>query len=429
MEVVNIIHEINDVLEYLYISLFFRLFGYPVYNAVDYQKPQLVSRKYSPNRRDIVNIIIADSVGEAREKFGIDVSAPGNSEYIIVSRFRSETSDENVIKFPDSISDAKACSIFFESIFIKANQLLDVLNAMVEMYVECNIINNYYLTFCALRGEKNIGERIASLRKYCDEYAKYIDSVYDDRLVFASVWLHYLVNRICISMELLPEYNWDIMMKYIHVINNLVNIPACSITLLSGLILDEAKRNVGLTVDFYKSRINEYSYYSMYRLARVYEFQLRDRQNARKWLERSVMSNSRYYKSLYKLAVYSEERYDSEGAYKFYNKVLRVLDPVICRNCWQPTELAYYIKTCGRLRSLNNYSNREAVYEKCGEKIQLLICKISRGENSFIHDLCLFMGNDDGLESLLYKNFKLNANNHLENFFDKDFFEEHKFQI
>ncbi|MGN0181250.1 MAG: hypothetical protein ACI4DP_02390 [Candidatus Ornithomonoglobus sp.] len=429
MEIVNIIHQSSDVIEYVYISLFFKLFGFSIYNSIDAQQSNLLSLEGSISVQEIVNIVIADSVSEAKTKFGLS----DKLKYIFVSR-HGGSENVSIIKFPDlCVGNERNCADFFRKLFSrfedagalkKDDVIFNILNEMIEMYIDCDMLDNFYLPFKLLRSDKNVIKWLRRLYACSEKYSDYIMQR-KDNLAFASINLRFLVNRICTSMKFFPLYDWSIFLEYIDVLNHIATVSVQQIALLSALILDESKRNIGIITDFYKNSMNEYAYYPMYRLARVYEFQLNDVETAREWLELSTRSNGRYYRSIYKLGVYNDERYNYEEALMYYKQTVSVLAPVINEKTWQANEMAYHIKSCARIMKLNRFFNNNELLEEYGEKIQLVTRTIKEKNNAFISHLCKFIGDKDGqIEKMIYNDLAYNANNHMAEFCSVGFYKK-----
>lgn len=423
MDIINIIHEEKNAFEYVYISLFFKLFGIQTYNSVNGTAPKKM-HKSVPNKK-IVNIVILD---KAIEKY--------NENYIYVSSCGVKNISDVVINFPSSLyaDNGNECRAFFEQLLHKLmgiydveqnKELFGIFNEMIEMYIDCDMINNYYLPFSVLRYSDEIKERLDKLYKKSEKYSYYITVNKKNNLTFAAINLKYLVNRICTSMNFFPLYNWDILIKDIEHLNKITNVSAQQITLLAGLILDESRRNVRMMAKFYESNINEYSYYKMYRLGRVYETRFNDRKKASEWFQLSWFSNSNYYRSIYKLGVYNEERYNYEKAALFYNIVIQLLKPVINGECWQPIEMAYCIKSELRRMTVFSHIAHNNMINNYLLNTEKIIKTILEKKNKHLYKLCMFVGDKEGmLKKMLYDDIEINVKTHLKQYGNRSLLEK-----
>lgn len=423
---VNIIHHHNDVIEYIFLSSFFKMFGVPVYNSIDGVRTSSDAFPDRPESDRIANIVVSDDISTAYADFNLSKE----THYVFVSRYGSVGNGlTGVIAFPSEMYNTNDCRNFFQNIYLQCKEqgvlneedaVFAVLNEMVSMYIDCDIIHNYYLPTRVLMNSENAPIYIFALKEKCDKYRKRINMEGKDAITFASIYLHYIVNRICTTFDLFPVYEWDWLIGFIPVLSRLTTIQQQQSSLLAALILDESKRNINVMVKLYNKHINKYTYYAMYRLARVYEFQLKDRAKASDWLEESINANETYYRSIYKLGVYDEEQYNYEKALKYYRNTIGVLSKFIDEDCWQPNEMSYYIKTCARIMEIGRRIKSQAIYDEYASKIRQSAQMKKFRNNKFLSVLCQFLRIEE-LKEDIYKDLVSNVNQHLMKFCEADF--------
>ena len=429
--VFNIIHNNNNVIEYLYIAMFFKMFGNSVYNSIDGIKPSLETLKNTTEPDQIVNIVITDNISDAYVSFNLSK----DTKYIFVSSYNSTGNNtDDIIDFPSDVNDVDDCKNLFKKIYMQCINYgffnkniidFDVLNKMILMYIDCNMLSNYYVPVYLFKEEEKLKEYILVLKEKCEKYRNEIYKDNKDEITFASIYLHYIVNCMCTSFGFFPFYDWDLIIEFISVLSKIPTVSFQETSLLSALILDESKRSVNLMIDLYNKSMNKFAYFTMYHLAKVCKIQLRNITKAQDYLKLSISSNSAYYKSIYTLGLYSESKYNDENALKFYQDTVNVLSRSISKNCWQADEMACYIKACARIIKIGHRVRSKDIQDKYLSKIRDVaqIAKIK--DNKFVSDLCRFLSYED-LKEDIYIRLVKNVNEHLKKFCDYNVYTKNK---
>ena len=263
---------------------------------------------------------------------------------------------------------------------------------MADMYIEANILENYFFPLRIIRSDKYENNPILILAEKLDGLKKKYMNEKSEFLEFAFINMKYMINCVCKASKIELKYSWESVVEEVDCLTKMRSIFQSRLIALASLILDDSNGSPGITELLMKQSLNKYDYYLMYRLARVYEFKYNDRAMARRLLSDSLSSNRYYYRSMYKLGVYCDERDEYSRALAYYDNTIKIIEPSIEMDSWRPNEMNYYIKTCARTMSLNRFFKSEEFSNVYLNKIKMFMNKIKDvNSNKFINDLCTFL--------------------------------------
>lgn len=386
-------------MEFLFLSYFFKLYGGLVYNSIDGRSPAAQYLENVPNRETVLNIVITDNIDTACMEFKI----PTDQKCIYVSTFGNKNPDHRIIQFLSSHSKNVFMSIYDEiennNSSWRTKPTREEFGDMVDVYLEANLLGNYYIPLRIIRNDSwgrnpifDLADNLVRLKdKYKNKKNEFIE--------LAFINIKYMINSVCKASKIPIVYPWESVVKDIDYLTGMRSISRSRLMALASLILDESNGSPGVTELLMKQSINKYDYYLMYKLARVYEFKFNDRSMARRLLSDSLSSNKDYFRSMYKLGVYCDERDEYSRAFRYYENTIKIIEPSINVGSWRPNEMNYYIKTCARILSLNRFFKSEDFSDMYLNKIKRFMDQIKDdNSNKFINDICAFLYGDKQYE-------------------------------
>lgn len=414
MHFINIIHRNTNLIEFLVLENFFRLFGIPVYNSHGNQlNLELAKNDNEVSKRDgVINIAVIGDQADADFIRAINLE-----NIILVSTFNKNLVESPpVIHFPSKMNDKEANKKFFEEIMepicvyykqsLEREQdecaiMSEEVEDMIDMFLDCNLIVNWHIPLRVKRYRGFIKDAILKLRELSIKYSRYCNEIEKPHLAYAAINLQYMANRLCMKAKYLPIIKWeDILLETFTLANHYVNKFRRAYFML-GKIYDDSEKNNMLAEKCYKIGMYDGDYYGHYRLARVYEFRFDDKKRAKEQIEFSLKRNPKYYRSIYKQGLYYDDNEDYNEAYECYSSVVSLITDSVSDDYWQPLEMEYYLKSCGRIMGLNRIFKSDDIVGFYERKARRILDSI--GDNQFIKDLSYFISDNDKKQKEWYE--------------------------
>lgn len=416
MLLVNLVHNTKGLREYIFVSLFFKLFGIATYNTILNDTVSYDLSQLSPGCERL-NILFADTNYD-------DYSNFGTSKSIIISKGNSI---EGAVRFPETMDDKQVKAFFnvlVESIYARLGgtslgrfqEFYDNREQLINFFIKANPLVNWYIPLRVIKNRAFSKMTISLLTKLYQsennpksEYEKY-----------ARVNVGYMANHLCERDSYSSDIAWEDLISQCSSIDTEV-ISYRRKCFMLAMLYEESNRNIAISDMRYSESDYNYNYYSSYRRARVHEFKYNDIDAGIKYLKQTVQYNRGYYRAIYKLGMMADNGGEYDKAMILYSEESRILRNRIESGYWTPLEMEYYIKTCGRVMGLNRYFNADSYMLRYKEEALELTQKIK--DNKFLQDLAEFMqdkiNDTENWYSYMVNDVKMNAKEHYDKFCGK----------
>ncbi|MGN0163584.1 MAG: hypothetical protein ACI4EA_08425 [Candidatus Ornithomonoglobus sp.] len=404
MLIINIIHSTDCVIEYLFISLFFKLFGIETYNSLIMKELNI----HRSIKMDSMNEL-RDSVDESAEIVDIfiydseymSVLQRSKSEYIMVSDMRGNCADNQCIDFPKKYNQ-KEITDFFERIIFGISGLIKNTNIknmfqdfymhrgeIIELFFISNILENWYIP---LQLTKSSYDAIIASKKLEKLYKNHGNSN-SEFIKYACINLGFMSNYLQIKAGIIPGSDYEILIDECHSLLMSDAKNDKSIYFLLGELYEDSKINSMLAYHSYVMSLYKGAYYRSYRCGVFCERQYSDRKLAAKYYEDSISYNYRYFQSIYKLGVLQDKEDKYTEALKKYNRVLLILGQYFNSSYVEPRLAMNAVEVIKNIIDLDRYFHSDILVNSA-RKLADTMCQMAE-KSEFVNYLINFLYNDD----------------------------------
>lgn len=410
---INIVHQNENLIEYICLKTFLDFFGIYVFNSscTDELKSHI-----NTSSIQIINVVIVNSQVDI-EKFK-ETNLHNNEKNIFISSYNSKSiQNENVITFPLKMYNADGSfseyyKIFFKKVLVHVSDILKTstndllndeaiylkkeINRMVEIFTEFNIFENLiipkYIPIARMYLANNIKDLFAKFKN--TNFNDDLDTE-ESHLLYAYVNLKYIINKLCYDGNFVEIIPWNEIFNDIEKIS-LFNSNKKYANLAGNIYYTSEKNNMLAEYYLLNSIQENVTYHSFYQLAQFYNSRFVDREKSKKYLKKAISVNGDYYKASFLLSILYLMDSDTniEALPHCLNNFFFILKR-INNNYFAKDEILYLLKSYNEMLKLSGHIEGKRVIANINivSIINKMTCSIDN--NNFFKDLVEFSSKNE----------------------------------